>query len=285
MSWFKIPFVVCFQNLRKWAGDYRVWTVAIFIFVINVYTIASFQDYANQIGTGIAPWIFIFYSNSWWAIKVMMFMPLLILFCDAPFIDSNQPYILARSKRKLWSLGQILYIVVATIIYFAVMMLLSVVLLVGNMELTSDWGKLLYTAANSADNPLFIKEKILYYFTPFTGMLYSFILLCLSGIFIGLVIYVVNVLTKKSGFGILSGGAFIFWDVVVSMVTYDEGKEWLNYLSPVSWSTLQIIDIEGTFNTPSITFVLCGYAVLIIGLSVAAVMISRKQEINVIQAV
>jgi len=52
--------------------------------------------------------------------------------------------------------------------------------------------------------------------------------------------------------------------------------------SPVSWSSIDRIDIEELTQMPSITYIYIAFAVLIIGLILSAILINRKQSINVL---
>ena len=42
---------------------------------------------------------------------------LILLFADMPFISQATPYWLVRTKRKIWLAGQIIYVILATVIY------------------------------------------------------------------------------------------------------------------------------------------------------------------------
>jgi len=167
---------------------------------------------------------------------------------------------------------------------------MSVLMLVGNIDFTSDWGKLLTTAAKAKDiegsGATGVSPDVLYYFSPFTAMLYTMLLIWLTCIFIGLLIYIINSITQKTGYGIFVGGFLIIFDYVQQVVASARTDlEWLCYFSPVSWCSINLIDITGQKQLPDITFVLCGYGVLIIGLSSIALVVSKKQQIDVIQAV
>lgn len=57
---------------------------------------------------------------------MMLFLGVVLLFCDAPFIEDEQPYIMLRSGRRIWFIGQMLYIVVASVLYLIVLYFISV---------------------------------------------------------------------------------------------------------------------------------------------------------------
>lgn len=292
MKSFKISFAVCMQNLRKWTGDYKVLLVFVFLLIVNHYHASWFLDFSAGLGskTGVAPWIFVFAFTGWDFVKIMMLLPLLMLFSNAPFIDDNQPFLISRCTRKSWCFGQILYIIFGSAVYVLISAFSSVLMLLGNIDFNTDWGGVINTAAKVAGTEgavaTGVSNKIVYYFSPFTAMFYTMLLLWFACIFIGLVIYVVNSITGSTGYGVFAGGVLIIFDFIQNMMRSSKlGLDWLSYFSPVSWSSIDLIDITGKRVTPDITFVFCGYAVLIIGLSVLALRISKKQEIKVVQDV
>ncbi|MBU5341605.1 hypothetical protein [Caldifermentibacillus hisashii] len=98
----------------------------------------------------------------------------------------------------------------------------------------------------------------------------------LAGVFLGLLIYVVNSLSNTRIFGVLATSFFLVFDATIT--DYYE----LYRFSPVSWSSIDRIDIEGLTQMPSITYIYIAFAVLIIGLILSAILINRKQSINVL---
>lgn len=73
----------------------------------------------------------------------------LLLFCDAPFIDSEQPYIVLRSGRKKWVAGQIAYIAISSALFTLFLYLLTLLLLLPWLEFSTEWGKAIGTLAQT----------------------------------------------------------------------------------------------------------------------------------------
>lgn len=292
MKSFNMSFEVCAQNLRKLTGDYRVLAVFGIVFAVTNYFVSWFVTFAeiNLPGTGVAPWLFPFAFTTFGFEKVMMFLPLLLLFCDAPFIDVNQPYIISRCSRRVWSIGQIFYIIAVSGIYVLFLLLMTVLVLIGNMDLTLGWGDVINTAAKNKTiayaGTTGVPEKIIQSFSPISAVIYSVILVWLACIFIGLLIYVVNAATQKNGFGIIASSVFILTDSGLSLLCSVSNKFKILYkFSPISWCSINNIHITEIDDYPTITYAFCGYIILIAILSIAAILISKKQEIKVIQAV
>ena len=271
--------MICRQNFRKWATDYRVWIVGIFLLILVRIFTRGITELCRMTDTPVTPWIFPLLFTGY--NKLLLFLPLLLLFCNAPFIDDNQPYILIRSGRSAWCAGQILYILAGTGLYFLFMILATILFHLPHMTFEAGWGKVLNTLTTDAffqhmEHPAILSKHIVTYFTPPVAMWYSFFLSWLAGSFLGLLMYVVNFLTHTRGMGVFAAAFFLLADAA-----YTKSYIRLPPL-PVSWCSLDYIDIGGTTYYPSISFVLIGYAVLIGGLIALAFLTTRRQTIDVL---
>jgi hypothetical protein len=215
-------------------------------------------------------------------VRLLFIAPLLLIFCDAPFTDANQPYVIVRSGRKYWSIGQIAYIIVTSAVYFLFLFAISILLNIQYIDFSADWGKVLGTMASKdvtsvSEINSSVSSRVLFYFTPQSAVWFTFLLSWLCGIFIGMIVYVVNSMTSKRNFGVLTATFFV--------VLSSAGFEKLNWFSPVNWTNLDNIDIGGLSQNPSITYVLSVYGILIFILCVMAFIVNRKQVIQVMQQI
>ena len=281
MKKFSTVFAISRQNIRKWTSNYRVWMIAIILIIfIHSYT-KEISLFAEELNMKMSAWIFPFlYSERY--MKLLFLFPIVLLFCDAPFIDSNQPYIILRSKRTAWSLGQILYIVFANIIYFLFLIVATIGIHIRNITFENDWGKVFGTLATTdasdfINTPLKINSNIIKYFSPFQAMWFTFLLSCLSGIMLGLIIYACNSLFKNRLWGIALSSSLLILSAALNL------NPELQWLSPMSWNTLNNVDIGGTTNFPSFEYIIIADFVIITILSIISVIANRKQEIYVLQ--
>ena len=108
---------ICSQNLRKWASDYRMWTIAALLVIMVQIYVDDMQKIAVFLGTKISMWIFPFlYTNL--HTKLIFTLPVVLMFCNAPFMDKNQVFVYTRASRAKWLLGQVLYIFIASALYY-----------------------------------------------------------------------------------------------------------------------------------------------------------------------
>ena len=287
MSWFRKSWAVCRQNFRRWAADYRVWVVAMAAAIFVHYFTRGVYNFSVMANLPVSPWYFPFLYNHG-LVKLFFFLPLVLLFCNAPFIDDIQPYVLVRSGRRCWGVGQVLYVVLATAISFLFLILCTFLFMAPRLTFTTEWGKVIGTlastnAAFSMDQPSYVSHHVYFYFEPLIAMWYSFLLSWLAGCVLGLLIYVVNLATDVRSLGVLAGCVLLFWDTCAAGMANFTPE--LVKFSPLSWSNLNLIDIGGQTSYPSITYVMVGYILLIGGLCVAAVLLSRKKTVTVLPPV
>lgn len=283
MKKFRTIFAIARQNVRKWSSNYRVCMIAIILLIFIHFYTKNIGVFASELGIDMSAWIFPFlYIERY--MKLLFLFPIILMFCDAPFIDMNQPYMILRSKRTAWSMGQILYIFIANIFYFLFLIVGTIVINIRYVTFENDWGKVFGTlattdASNFVDTPLRINPIILKYFTPFQAMWFTFLLSCLSGIILGLVIYACNSLFQNRIVGITAASFLL----ILSAALYRNPE--LQWLSPMSWNTLSNIDIGNTTTFPSFTYIMTADICIIVVLIIISVIANKKQEIYVVQQV
>lgn len=129
-----------------------------------------------------------------------------------------------------------------------------------------------------------IQKEIILCFTPVQAMFFSMLVTWLSFVFIGLVIYVVNVVTRTKIAGAVVVAGLVILTAVADVAVFD-GSKVVIWFSAISWNSLNNIDIGGVTQYPTIDFVLGFYTISIIVLSVIAVVVGKGQnvEISIVQ--
>lgn len=273
---------ICMQNIRKWVGNRRIlMCIAMTTLLVYSYT-KDLSVLCNYMGQKMNPWIFPFLF-AFRYMRIVFMIPVVFIFCDAPFVDTNQTYIMLRTKRNIWSMGQILYIIVSSFLYTLFHLLLTIIFNIQYMQWGTTWGDVLGNAGTSGImvnlniryTTVGISASIIRYFTPAQAMFFSFILMWLSFIFIGMLIYAINILTKSKGISIIVMGFLILLNAVV------EGKPYWCKFSPLSWNYIGCIDVGGRTQYPTITYVLCMYILMIVIFGIIAVAAGNRREVVV----
>jgi hypothetical protein len=282
MKSFKTVLHICAFSFRKLRTDYRLWISVLLLLIFTHMFTKDYGRFCSLLGVKMSPWIFPFLYDAKY-LRILFFIPLLLLFCDAPFIDRSQPYVIYRSGRVAWSVGQLLYITLTAALYFAFLLLVSNLFNISHVEFSLEWGKVFNTLANTSaaidtGTLSFISSRTLFYFTPLQATWFTFLLSWLAGTFLGLILYAVNSLTNTRSAGIVLAAFFLVLDSATELPS-------VAWLSPVSWSSLAKIDIGGLSSYPSISYVLIAFTIILGFLAVLSIIVNKRQQINVMQPV
>lgn len=202
-------WLVTMANFRRWRRNPKIILVFGLAFVVcfllsdKVIRFAEEHDTLLQLGE---PFIWTFGdANSVLVVSLL----LLLLFADMPNLGNEVPLFLIRIDRKIWMLGQILYLILATMALMC-FILLSTCLLAGARaypaNLWSDTAAILgYSSiGNQIAIPAFVKVLELSF--PYECMLHIFgLMLGYSVLMAGLILYL-N-LWRANG-GIIGGIVF-----------------------------------------------------------------------------
>lgn len=115
-------FIVAAYNFHMWKKNPRIFLsfaiAFIFCFLLSDKVVAFADKYDTSMQI-LEPFIWTFGdSNS----ILLASLILVFLFADMPFITSGTPFFLMRTTRKIWLMGQALYIVLATFLYLVFVM-------------------------------------------------------------------------------------------------------------------------------------------------------------------
>ncbi len=281
MSFLKTIFRISAQNFRKWQTDYRIWTIAVFLIIMTLIYVDDIKKVSYVTGSGVPIWIFPFLYSQFYT-KVLFTLPVVLMFCDAPFVDKNQLFIMMRTTRTKWLCGQILYIILASGVYYLFIFAVSILSTVFYGDYSLEWGKTLTALAYNSSvayeanvYSLSVSRIVVEYFTPLSACFYTFILSWLSAVFLGLLIFVCNLFTGSRIWGIAASSFFI----VISLSA--KGIRNMDRFSPVTWSTLDGVDVGGLTLRPSFGYCISTYTVLIAGMAALVFIFGRKKGLDV----
>ncbi len=281
MGSLKIMGKVCAQDLRKWRTDYRIWVIAVLaVSLVGIY-IDDLQRIADGLGTELSVWIYPFLYSQF-HMKLIFTLPLVLLFCDAPFIDQNQTFVYLRTGRSRWLGGQLAYIAAAGAVYYGFLFaacFLGAAAAGGSIHL--EWGKLLSTTANSNAAMYFgspfvmVSGLVVRYFTPPEAVWFTFLLSWLCAVMIGTMIFFCNLLTGTKGLGITLTSLLI----VLSALA-DNGFPSLLPFSPISWNTLEHLDVGGRTSNPTFGFCVGVYLALIAAFTAGIMVFGKNRNLT-----
>lgn len=263
-------------NYKKLFANPRLYILLILQFIYLWYLVSPIVSLSKNVGIRVSPWIFP-HITSYTIAQMFLMLGVIVLFADSPFIDEEYNYLIIRSGKQKWALVQIFYMITATALYFLVIFLLTVILTLPNIFLTANWGKIITTIANTdagAHLELIINSKVLLTYSPIQATLLSFILSWLAGSIIAVIIFCVNLNSKKS-IGIIVGTFIVFSDRAI-FSNFPNFK--LAYVSPVSLTSLTKISISNYGMSPTVMYALIFEFFFLVVVSFIAIIIVRKKS-------
>lgn len=200
-------FQIAGQNFSGWKRSPRIWMTFLLALVLCLMLSNQVISHAVQYESVLQilePFIWTYGD----ATSVMLSSLLLVLlFADMPFVSQVTPYWLVRTKRSVWLAGQVIYLVLATVIYN--LFLLAVLGIMGapfsfTGNVWSETAAMLgYGGGENITVPVSIKTMEIS--TPYYCAAVVFLLMLLYSLFIAVLMLLLN-LSGGNAAGVL--GAF-----------------------------------------------------------------------------
>lgn len=234
-----------------------------------------------MLGLRINPMLFPFLSGCPIP-QLILYSGVVFLYADAPFLDKSQPYVIIRSKRTTWAVGQILHVILFSALLFLLLMLFSILIVLPDATLATDgWGKVINTLAQTnigekVGLTFYISDKIMSAYSPMKAMVYCFLLNWAMTTFLGLMMFAANLKFGRM-MGPVLGGIVLTYDLLVSntfAISY-------YYTSPLSLSRLMLVDPRGMTVYPSLTYSFVFFGTGIVIFSLLIISAAKKISIEV----
>lgn len=255
--------------------------IFIFIFAFLFYHSYGLSRFAADVGYKITPWVFPHLFSA--PVLQIFAFALVLFFSDAPFKDHFTPFVVIRTGRRNWIIGQIVYIVLASVVITLFTFIVSVLALIPNLEFSLDWGIVIQSLANDpsiAPNTvtIFFDPALISYFSPLAAMGLSFLFYCLVSIFIGVIILCFNVLLKKTA-GVVVAGVFVAISLFANFAGFLTYGNIVFYLSPVSWLGISSLGWDRA-DIPSVTYALLVLILSMIFMSIISIIIYLNRDMD-----
>lgn len=273
-----------FYNLKKWIVNPRIYILFILISCYTHYILSPIAVFAKNVDIDVSPFVFPFFISSTYTGKLLL-MGVVLLFCDAPFTEQDHPYIILRSGRRIWYLGQLIYILIGSAIYSLALILITVIVLLPNISLTLEWGKVITTLAQTNISyqygiPVLFNKSIVLEFTPFMAMTIQFLLCWLTCVMLGNLLFFVNARISRAAGSIVTI-ALILLQVATELI----GTAKASYFSPTAWISFSKLNVDGVSEYPTITYAISSLIILILILSVLSYLAVRRKDVEVLKSI
>lgn len=285
------------MNFGRWKRDYRVWIILLFTALLVVDYLKGYTAYALAEGKSITfcmlPVLHIQSEISLGAPKVLFYTMFILLICDAPFLYNITPYAVLRSGRRKWWLGECAYLAMAAFFFMLFLAFCCFLVVLPVVSFQNDWGNgltdyLYGTEMFSVDDilqryPISIglPEKAVTYLNPLECQMYTFLTGWAAMFFLGLVVYLMNLITKSKFWGVVSAAFFVLLDPVLEAQTAVSRWFWTPVCSPLCWTSVEQLNYVNSRSVFNIPLVVVLYTVLLIVLITVIGIISKKILVEV----
>lgn len=270
-----ISWKVCKGSLAKWKTDPRIWCVLALVILFEWVRLEPIHKVCEIMELGVSCWYFPFLMESG-IHQLFYFLGILILFCNAPFIDNQQMFVILRAGRQNWFRGKMMYIVLSAVFYFGVMYVCSIIGLLPNVGFSMEWETVLEALSmgsklNETTGAHVISRFIIMHMSPLQATLRAYIIGVLTAVLLGFLIFYLN-LFGNNGLGIGVALFMILWSMFIEGFPHEVYYGML-YISPISWTDISIFlkDVGGVPFWYALLF-------LCVANSVLAVLIMRKAK-------
>ena len=105
-------------NLRMLYENIRI-PIAIFVAMIYVMeSLTNIASFSSIVNVKVTPYAFVFVINNY-RVQFIIAACAIIIFGNAPYENETYRYMVSRSGKTAWGLGQVIYIIKMTLIYVA----------------------------------------------------------------------------------------------------------------------------------------------------------------------
>lgn len=197
-------------NFRGWHKNPRVIMTFVLAFVLCLLLTDKAVTFANQYGTTMQIMeAFVWTFGDANSIMITSLL-LVLLFADMPFLNAATPYQLVRTSRSVWLWAQVLYVILATLLFMAFILIVTAIIcapisFVGNMW--SETGAMLGYSGMGGEVALPASVKTMEMSYPYQCAAAVFVLMTLYMLLTACIMLAVN-LRKGQFWGVLS--VFLF---------------------------------------------------------------------------
>ena len=240
---------VCKGSLAKWKNDPRIWCILALVVIFEWVRLEPVHKACELLGVGVSCWYFPFLMEGD-IHRLFYLLGVLILFCNAPFIDNQQIFVILRVGRQNWFRGKIMYIILSALFYFGTMYTICIIELIPNVGFSMEWEMVIEALSMDSDlNKMtgapILSRLMVMHFSPLQATITTYVICVLVAILIGFIIFYINLLGNNN-LGIGVALFMVLWSMFIEGLP-NEAYGQMIYLSPASWTDISFFlkDVEG----------------------------------------
>ncbi len=238
--------------------------------------------YAASLGSAVSPWVLPFMSCMGASFLPIM-LGFILLISDAPFRTRHQQFVMQRTGKRAWILGQLLYILAVSLGFALMMWLLSWVWLIPELKWSGDWGAVIRTAAmNGIPRTFHVYMDFPYALVkntdPIAVTLWNIGSVSAVCFFLGTAMAACNLWLRK-GVGAILIAALSTISLILDYSSQNPGPiRMILWISPLNWMDYSLMGHSGQFLPSHAYGILCP---ALLGLGLSALMVLTIGKCNV----
>lgn len=270
--------------VRRFIHNPRVYIVVAVVYIFFLMVTDPIHKYVELTGEPVSTWLLPFILSDQTCVLII-YLLLILLFCDAPFIQQNEVYVFIRSGRKKWLLTQFLYICVMSATYVLFLNFATLSLTFMDAAYMPEWGKIFYSLANTnaseiVELPITISSSIIQAFSPRKALFTSTFFAWSVAVFLGSIMFVINLTFNRT-----SGTVVSALLVLTQYLTTNASGYGMTFFSPVSWVSLDLLDFSGVGRTPTPEYAGVVLWSIILLCWIISLLVIRKKDIDIYRTI
>lgn len=257
-------------NFSNFSIEPKTWMIFAVMAIFAMWNLSGVLEYSAEVGIRCAPWIYphFFSMPTMWVVYGFL---TIALFSDAPFRSSFSDFMQIRMGKRIWLLGQCLFVFEASFFYSMVYFLLTIVMVLPRIIVINKWGKLIETFVYSSEASEYLlgtyfMKSILEKYSPIEATLLEILIVGLVSCFLGMLILACRILFGGNT-GSAVAGFFVFLSYFCVYIGSMVFGNKIYKFSPVSW--INIAAFSGKGGYPDLLY---GVSFLLLGITACGVL-------------
>jgi hypothetical protein len=216
---------------KKMLHNVRLYAVLFFVFVLSYDAMGNVVKYSIASGETITPWILphIFCDRF---LLLCFTLTFVLLICDAPYVDTQQYYIVVRTGKEKWLIGEFLFTVTISAVFVLLIWIICLFMGLGHISLRTDWGDALQSLANPNRYTGLIQSALINNYSAIGSTVLCAAMLWMMFTMLSVLTVMLRMLLNKAvALFVVSVTAILDFYIYIYMSNYD----YIYWLSPVSW--------------------------------------------------
>ena len=257
-------------NFFYWLSNPKYFLVLLYLILYSYNRIQDLGRLARDLNTSVSPWVFPFLPGLGAGFLPMM-LGFVLLVSDAPFRTRLQGLVMQRAGKRAWLSGQLLYILIVSIAFTALMWVLSWIWLLPELSWDEDWGVMLTSLAINGGVPpgydvwLKFSYDVIKNTSPLAVTAWCAASMSSICFLLGVIMSACNLWLAK-GWGAVLIATLTAISLIPDTKSFNPGPiRYILWISPLNWMDYSLMGHQSQY-LPSHTFAICGPLALGIGL-------------------